>query len=320
MKMISRLLAISAAALTVAGSAYADNWPTRPVKIVVPYAAGGSYDAVARQLAQHLGGALNQSFVVENKPGAGGTVGADLVAKSPADGYTLVFTGNASLANNQLLYKRMPYDGVKDFSPIAMVAHAPMIVAAHPSVQGKNLAEALRQSGSTVLNYGSPGNGTIGHLTGQLVNDVAKSNLSHIPYRGDSAVLTDLMGGSIQLGIGPAVSYLGPTQAGKIRILAVASPKRLASLPDVPTAQEQGIAVDSSAWMALAGPAGLPAAIVNQLNTETNRWLESADGRKRLADLVLEPAPGKPADMAAAIVKERAKWSPIVERLGIKLD
>lgn len=317
-----KLLAILATSIAAfcAVPLHAESWPSRPVRIVVPYAAGGSYDAVARQLAQHLSGALKQNVVVENRPGAGGTLGADAVAKAPPDGYTLVFTGNASLANNQFLYKRMPYDGLKDFTPVAMVSHAPMIVAASTSVPGSTLADAIRQAGPEGLTYGSPGNGTIGHLTGQSINEVGKSKLVHIPYKGDSAVLTDLMGGNIHLGIGPAVSYLGPTQAGRIRILAVASSKRLASLPGVPTAMEQGIALESSAWMALAAPAGLDADIVRKLNVETNRWLDSADGRKRLADLVLEPAPSKPEDLTAAITTEKAKWGPIIDRLGIKLD
>jgi len=322
--MTKKLMALIAAAAAVTMQTlptWADEaWPTRPLKIVVPYTAGGSYDAVARQLAQHLGSALKQNVVVENRPGAGGTLGADVVAKAPADGYTLVFTGNASLANNQLLYKKMPYDGAKDFTPIAMVSHAPMIVAANAAVPGSTLAEVIQKAGQDGLTYGSPGNGTIGHLTGQSINDVAKAKLVHIPYRGDSAVLNDLMGGSVQLGIGPAVSYLGPSQAGRVRIVAVMSNKRIGALPGVSTAAEQGIALESSAWMALAGPAGMPASVVRLLNTETNRWLDSADGRKRLADLVLEPAPGKPEDLAAAIVAERAKWTPIVERLNIKLD
>ncbi len=294
------VLLCASALFAASASAGAASWPTRPLTVVVPYAAGGSYDVVARQLAQSLSNTFQHNFIVENRPGAGGTLGAAAVAKAPADGHTLVFTGNASLANNQLLYAQMPYDGRKDFTPIAMVAHAPMIVAANVEVPGDTLAEVLKRNAGKDLNYGSPGNGTIGHLTGQLLND--------------------LMGGAIQFGIGPAASYLGPTQAGRIKILAVASQQRLDSLPSVATASEQGIALESSAWMALAGPAGMDAEVVRQLNEATNRWTESEDGRKRLSDLVLQPAPGVPADLAAAIEKEQATWGPIIQQLGLKLD
>lgn len=314
-------LGLLAAALAPSAHAQSD-WPNKTVRIVASFAPGGSSDLVARQIAQHLSARYGQQFIVENRAGAGGNIGVDFVAKSAPDGYTLGLSTSGPLANNKAIYKSMPYDPEKDVTPIALVGEIPLVIAVNPNVKASNLAEfvALSKSSPKELSIGNPGNGTIGHLATEFLRLHSGAKLQSIPYKGDTPAMADAISGSVDGVSAPVTSLAANIQGNKLRALAVTAKTRFPGLPNVPTANEQGINFEASVWSALIAPAGLPQSIVTKLNTEINQYLNSAEGKAKMASLGLVPLPGTPAQLAELMSTEASKWKRVADSAKISLD
>ncbi|MFY9509929.1 MAG: tripartite tricarboxylate transporter substrate-binding protein [Rubrivivax sp.] len=309
--------------LVLQGAAHAQgDWPNKPVRIVATFAPGGSSDLVARQLALHLSARYGQQFIVENRVGAGGNIGVDFVAKSAPDGYTLALATSGPLANNKSLYNPMPFDAQKDLSPIALVGEIPLVIAVNPGVKAAGLGEfvALSKAGANALAVANPGKGTIGHLATEHLRLNTGARLQSIPYKGDTPAMTDAISGVVEAVSAPVTSLLANIQGNKLKALAVTSKSRFPGLPNVPTAAEQGIALEATVWNALVGPAGLPKAIVEALNHEINKYTSSAEGRAKLASLGLVPLAGTPAQLSELMLSEAAKWKRVVESARIAVD
>jgi tripartite-type tricarboxylate transporter receptor subunit TctC len=298
------------------------DWPNKPARLIVAFPPGGSSDVVARQVAQHLGTAFGQQFIVENRSGAGGNIGTDAVAKAAPDGYTLGLSTSGPLANNKSLYKTMPFDAQKELVPIALVGEIPLVIAVNPAVKADNLKEfvALVKASPNAFSAGHPGNGTIGHLALEAFNQINGINLQMVPYKGDTPAMTDLLGGQIQAAGAPITAFVANIQAKKIRALAVTSRTRFPGLPNVPTAIEQGMALEATVWFAIVGPAGLPKLIVARLNREINLYTNSPQGRAQLSQFALVPANSGPEALGALMSGEAAKWKTVVETARISLD
>lgn len=298
------------------------EWPNKPVRIVATFAPGGSSDLVARQIALHLTARYGQQFIVENRVGAGGNIGVDYVAKSAPDGYTLALATSGPLANNKHLYNPMPFDAQKDLSPIALVGEIPLVIAVNPAVKASTLGEfvALSKTARDPLSVANPGKGTIGHLATEQLRIAAGAKLQSVPYKGDAPAMTDAMSGVVDAVSAPVTSLLANIQGHKLKALAVTSKARFPALPDVPTAAEQGIALEATVWNAVVGPAGLPKAIVESLNREINRYTSSPEGKAKLASLGLVPLSGTPAKLGELMASESARWKPVVESAKISLD
>jgi tripartite-type tricarboxylate transporter receptor subunit TctC len=301
----------------------AQAWPDKPVKIIVPFAPGGSADTLGRLIAQKLGEQLKTSFVVENRPGAGGALGSDLVAKAAPDGYTLVVSGIASHVIAPLLPNGTPYDPVRDFTHVALFGGPPAVLAVHPSVKARDLREfvLLAKSKPGALSYGSPGNGTQGQLVAELFKQRAGIDVQHVPYKGASGAVTDLIAGHI-----PAVSTTLTTaasqiRAGRARALAISAATRLPEFPDIPTYAELGYPdLVAIVWFSLSGPANLPADIVERLNAEVNRALALPDVRERLKPEGIVPNRLTAKEFSAFVAEEFRRWEPIVRASGAKND
>jgi len=286
----------------------------------VPFAAGGGTDLLARALAKDLGDRLGQQFVVENRTGAGGNVGAGAVAKAAPDGYTILFGTPGPLANNKLMYKNLPFDPQKIFVPIVLIAKAPLIIAAKKSLPVKDLKEltAYAKANPGKLNVGVPGNGTLGHITSVLVQKELGITMTNVPYRGTALVINDLLGGQVDLAMDFMPSYVPLAREGKIRPLAVTTTERSSDLPDVKTVQEAGFkGFEATAWFALAAPAGTPEAVIDKLNAATNAFLKSPRGQEVLAKLSMRAVGGPPADLKAFISSELKKWEPVIKEANI---
>ena len=294
------------------------NWPTRPIRIIVGFAAGGSTDVTARVVAQALSQRLGQQVFVENRPGAGGNIGAEAVAQAEPDGYTLLLTTNGTLAANPSLYKTLPFDVKKDFAPIALTARVPNLLVVNPSVPANNVAEfiAYAKANPGKLNFGSSGNGTSLHIAGELFNKLAGVNMTHVPYRGGALVLTDLLGGQIQLMFEPVVEVVEQVRAGKVKALGVTTVKRSTLLPDVPTIAETLPGYEITSWNGLLAPAATPPDIITRLNRATDDALHSKEVQEKLAEQGSEPAGGTPAEFAAFLDSELIKWKKLVEISG----
>ncbi len=303
-------------------------WPTKPVRIVVPFAPGGTTDILARALAPELGKAFGQTFIVENRAGAGGNIGADAVAKSPADGYTLVMGTVGTQAINPSLYPKMPYDAVKDFAPITLVAGVPNVMVMNPA---KAAADGITDVRSFIayarahpgkLNMASSGNGTSIHLAGELFKTMTGTFMVHFPYRGSSPALLDLIGGTMDVMFDNLPSALQQIKSGKLIALAVTSSQRSAALPDVPTVAEAGPVkgFEASSWFGLLAPAGTPAEIVNRVQQETAKALASPALKERLLSQGAVPGGMSPADFGRFIAAETTKWSAVVKASGAKVD
>lgn len=316
-------LAVSASLLQAAPATAQATYPSRPVTLVVPQAAGGTNDIVGRLVGQKLGEVINASVVVDNRPGAGGNVGLSLVAKSPADGYTLGLGAAGGLSANVSLYAQMPFDPVKDFKPVGMVAAIPFVLIGHPSTAARNLSELIAQARREPgkLSIGHGGNGTAMHLSTALLGQMADARFVEVPYRGSGPAALDTLGGQIPLAIVDLPSALQQIKAGKLIAYAVTSPQRLPMLPEVPTMAEAGLpGYDSTGWFGLVAPAGTPDAIVSRLNTELNAALSDPQIQVAMRNLGVEPSPGTPAAFGAYIASETTKWAKVIQAARIKLD
>ena len=318
----SRLLfAVLAVALSWS-EASAQAWPTRPVTFVVPFPAGGNADVLARALAAELSEKLGQQFIVDNRTGAGGNIGGAAVAKAAPDGYTFLFGTPGPVATNKLMYKSLPYDPEKDLTPVVLVSKSPLIVVATPSFPAKDLKEliAYAKANPDKVNAGNPGNGTLGHITSELLQQHTGTKMTHVPYRGTAPLTTDLLGGQINVGIDFMSTYIPLVKDGKLRPLAVTSSERVASLPDVMTVHEAGFAgFEASAWYAIVAPTGTPAEAVGKINAITNGYLKSPKGRQQLDVFAMQAAGGTPDDLKAYIQSELAKWGPIIRAANISM-
>jgi tripartite-type tricarboxylate transporter receptor subunit TctC len=310
-------------ALLVGGGATAQDYPSRPVKIVVPFPAGGSNDIIARILAQKLGERTGQTFLIENRGGAGGNIGADAVAASEPDGYTLLLTAPPPLTINAALYKSLRYDPAKAFAPVSLVASVPIVLAVHPSVEASNVMEliALAKAKPGALNFGSSGNGSTNHLAGELLKSMTGINIVHLPYRGAAPAMNDLIAGHIPIMFDNIPAVLPQVQAKAIKAIAVAGAKRASALPDVPTVAESGVpGFEASAWFGLVAPAKTPAAVLAKLESEIDAILKMPDVQKRFTELGAEPATISGAAFEKFLADETAKWTKIIQSSGATIN
>ena len=299
----------------------AGGWPTKPVKIVVTFPPGGAPDTLARVLADKWTQSLGQTFTVDNKPGAGGNIGADFVAKSPGDGTTLLVGTVGTHAINPALYANMPYNNIKDFTPISFLASTPNLLVVNNTVPAKTVKELIALAGKTPLTFGSSGSGTSIHLSGELFNTLAGVKMQHIPYKGRAQAVPDLLGGRITMIFDNMPSALPLVKSGDVRAIAVTSATRSAAAPTIPTIAESGLpGFEASSWFALLAPAGLPRDVQLRINTETARVLALPDVREKLALLGLDVATGTPESLATFIQGETVKWAKVVKESGAKLD
>ena len=314
--LLLSLLSTAAQAQSAAGV-----WPTKPVKIVVTFPPGGAPDTLARVLADKWSQSLGQVFTVDNKAGAGGNISADFVAKSPADGTTLVVGTVGTHAINPALYPHMPYNNIKDFTPVSFLASTPNLLVVNNAVPAKTVKELIELAGKTPLTFGSSGSGTSIHLSGELFNTLAGVKMQHIPYKGRAQAVPDLLGGRITMIFDNMPSVLPLVKSGDVRAIAVTSATRSAAAPTIPTIAESGLpGFEASSWFALLAPAGLPRDVQVRINTETARVMALPDVREKLALLGLDVASGTPEALAAFIQSETVKWAKVVKESGARLD
>lgn len=321
MKRVLKAIACAVLMLQVAVPAFADTWPSRPIKLVVPYPPGGSTDVTARVLAENLRPLLGQPVIVENRPGAAGNIGADIVAKSAPDGYTL-FMATSTLVTNMSLYKNLPYNFVNDLTPVSQVTFIPNVLVVGPSVPVANLAEfiAYVKSGKHVVNYGSAGNGSSQHLSGALFNSMVKGNMVHVPYKGGAPATSDLLAGQIQCYFGPLVEVLSHIKAGKVKALGITTKKRSPLLPELPTIGEQLPGYEVALWNGILAPARTPAEIVNKLNAAIVKALNEPTVKARLAEQGSEPVGNSPEEFKQFIAAEVGKWKELVKISGATVE
>ena len=315
-----------ALAFAVAGAppaVAADAFPSKPVRIVVPFTPGGSTDILARAIGQKLGEAWGQPVIVENKPGAGGNVGVELVAKAPPDGHTIVMGHIGTFAANPALYKALPYDPVKDFAPITLVAMVPNVLVVGPSVKARTLGElvAYAKANPGKLDYGSGGNGSAAHLATEYFKLRTGVDVQHVPYKGTGPAVADLLGGQIGMMITGALPLMQHVKAGRLRALAVASPKRLAILPDVPTIAESGYPGFAAVqWYGLFAPAGTPKDVVAKIHRDAVAALRDPAVAERLASEGAEPVGDTPEQFGAFVKSEIELWGKVIRESGAKVD
>jgi len=301
----------------------AQNYPQKPIRMIVPFTPGGSTDILARSIGQELSKAWGQSVIIENIAGAGGSIGADKAAKSPADGYTLLMGHIGTLAVNPSLYPKLPYNPVKDFAPVAWVARVPNVLVVNPNVPAKSVQElvALAKSKPGQLSYGSGGNGSAANLATEYFKMQTETAILHIPYRGTAPAVTDLMGGQIQMLFTGAPAVMGQVKNGQLRALAVSSPKRLDALPDLPTVAEAGYKnFEADQWYGVVAPAGTPRDIVLKLNQQINLALNSAELKKRLTTEGAVATPDTPEAFGKLIAQEIERWRPVITSGRVKAD
>ena len=321
--VLASFLFVALGAVPAAAQTAPPDYPNKPIRVVVTFPPGGSTDAVIRMLTPRLNDKLGQAVIVDNRPGAGGNVGLSLVAKSPADGYTLGLGAAGGLSANVSLYAQMPFDPVKDFKPVGMVAAIPFVLIGHPSTAARSLSELIAQARREPgkLSIGHGGNGTAMHLSTALLGQMAEARFVEVPYRGSGPAALDTLGGQIPLAIVDLPSALQQIKAGKLVAYAVTSPQRLPMLPEVPTMAEAGLpGYDSTGWFGLVAPAGTPDAIVSRLNTELNAALSDPQIQVAMRNLGVEPSPGTPAAFGAYIASETTKWAKVIQAARIKLD
>jgi tripartite-type tricarboxylate transporter receptor subunit TctC len=326
MKTASRFITtvLGAIALaTVSAGAFAQAYPTKPVTIIVPWPPGGPSDIAARPMAKALTDEMKQTFIIDNRGGAGGNIGTAMVAKAAPDGYTLLITSSAPIVINPSLYKQMPFDPQKDLAPVTNLLRVPLILAVHPSVPAKNLQELIAYINSQKgkVQYASAGNGTPQHLTGELFKATAKVDMIHVPYKGSAPAITDLIGGHVPIMFDSAIAILPHIKGGKVKAIAITSAKRSSILPDVPTFSEAGMkGFESYAWYGFFAPAKTPKEIITKLNTDALKAMKQPEWQKVLADTGSENVGESPEQFAAFIKAEAAKWAKVVKDSGATID
>jgi len=317
---------IGGALVAASGQARAQAYPVKPIRILVPFTPGGSADLLARSIGTELGRVLGQPVVIENVPGAGGTIATERAARSPADGYTLFMGHTGTLAVNTSLYPRLNLRPTRDFAPVAWVARVPNVLVVHPSVPARSLKElvALLKSKPGALSYGSGGNGSAAHITMEYLKLQTGTSALHIPYRGTAPSVNDLLAGQVQILFTGAPALLPFIRGGKMVPIAVSSNKRIATLPDVPTVAESGVpgtaGFEADQWYGLVAPAGTPAAVVARLNQQINASLNSEEVARRMASEGAEPTPTTPQAFGQLIDKEVARWTQVVKRANVTVD
>ena len=308
---------------TLVAPASAQTWPAKPIKLVIPFPAGGGTDIIGRALGQKLASNTGWTIVVDNKPGSGGNIGVDAAAKSAPDGYTVVLGQTSNLAINPTLYAKLPYDPVKDLTPVSMVASAPLVIVVGADSPYKTLADLVAgaRSKPAAINFATSGNGTVAHLAMEQFQNTANVKMTHVPYKGASQGLTDVIGGQVQVYVSSVPTLVGHIKGGKIRALAVTSTKRTDDLPQVPTVAESGYkGFDAVTWFGIAGPARLPKDVVGKLNAEINKALLSPDLLKKLSDQGADVAGSTPEQFGKLIQDDIARWGAVVKASGAKID
>ena len=317
------LIGVAGIAFAAAAGAQTADYPTKPIRLVVPFPPGGATDLIARAVAQKLGETWGQSVVVDNRPGAGGNIGTELVARSAPDGYTLEMGTVGTHAINASLYAKLPYDHVKDFAPVILVAGVPNVLVVNPAVPVSSVQEliAYAKANPGKLNFASSGSGTSIHLSGELFKVMTGVQITHIPYKGSAPALQDLLGGQVQMMFDNLPPSLPQIKAGRLRALAVTSATRAPALPDVPTIAESGLpGFEASSWFGILAPAGTPPAIIAKINGEVAKWLTTPEGKEKLAAIGANAGGGSPDDFARHIQAETAKWAKVVKASGAKVD
>ena len=317
------LLSLAASSCLAAGSAAWGAYPDKPIRLIVPFPAGGATDFMARSLAQKLSERLGKPIVVDNRGGAGGTIGAEVVASAPPDGYTLLFSTMGVLAINPSLYEKLRYDPLKDFAPVSLTHATANVLVVHPSVPAKNLQEliALAKAKPGTLTFGSSGNGTSSHLSGELFKSMAGIDITHVPYKGTGPALTDLLTGRISMMIDTVSVHVENVNAGKLRALGVTSAKRTPSLPNVPTIAEAGLpGFDVSIWLGVLAPARTPPEIVARLNSEISKVMAEPEMKAQMTKAGIEAISSTPQEFTATIKSDNAKWGKVVKASGAHVD
>jgi tripartite-type tricarboxylate transporter receptor subunit TctC len=307
----------------VSAGAFAQAYPTKPVTIIVPWPPGGPSDIAARPMAKLLSEEMKQTFIIDNRGGAGGNIGSAMVAKAAPDGYTLLITSSAPIVINPSLYKQMPFDSQKDLAPITNLLRVPLILAVHPSVPAKNLQELIAYVNSQKgkMQYASAGNGTPQHLTGELFKATAKVDMIHVPYKGSAPAITDLIGGHVPIMFDSAIAILPHIKGGKVKAIAITSAKRSSILPEVPTFGESGLkGFESYAWYGFFAPAKTPKEIIAKLNAEALKAMKKPEWQKVLAETGSENVGDTPEQFAAFTKAEAAKWAKVVKDSGATID
>jgi tripartite-type tricarboxylate transporter receptor subunit TctC len=316
-------LAAASFGLVSAPAAAQDAWPAKPIRLIVPFTPGGVTDTSARVVAEFLGRRLGQQVIVDNKPGASGNIGMALAKDAPPDGYTLVLGFDGTMVINPHVFAKLPFDSLKDFTPIGKIGNATLILVAHPNAPVKTVADLVSVSKSTPggLSFGTSGTGGTPHIAGELLKTRTGANLVHVPYKGGGQALTDVVGGNIPLVYTAVAGAHGFVKSGKVRALAVSSATRSPALPEVPTFAEAGVpdfVVDS--WVGLLAPAGLPPAIATRLNAELNAVLADPEARDKLRTLGIEATPGSGAKFRDEMARDLARYGPVVKAAGIKIE
>ena len=325
-----RLGAFTAAAIAVALSLHAfaavaqtsQTWPSRPITLVVPFTSGTTSDLVARALAEHLSSALGQPVVIDNRGGAGGNLGGAVVARAAPDGYTLLLATTGPAATNKLMYKDMPFDPQRDFAPIVLIGKSPVIIVASRRLEVSSLKELIDRAKANPdkLTAGFPGNGTLGHVTGELLQQRAGITFSHVQYRGSTLIITDLLGGHIDFAMDSMAAYVPDIKEGTIRALAIAGASRWSGLPDVPTFTDAGVPIEASVWYALLAPAGTPPDIIAKVNAAANEALNAKRTKDIFDNLGIVSVGDSPARLKTFIAAELERWAPIIKAANITLE
>lgn len=315
-------LTVAAGCMASMGALAQQPYPERTVRIINPFPAGGSGDVVMRAVFDKVGASLGQSFVIEARPGAAGAIATDFVAKQPPDGYNLILGTASTFGTNSATQKSLPYDPIRDFTPIVMIATTPYLLLTHPSVPASTLKELVAHAAANPnkLNFGSFGNGSSNHLAYELLKQGTGMELVHVPYKGGAPLIAALLAGEVQSSLDVYATAIPHVKAGKFRLLGVASGKRFALLPDTPTLAEQGFPVEGGTYFALLGPARLGANVVSVLNREVNKALQLPEVRERLAALGTEVAGGTPEELARAVSVEVDKWARLVKTRNLNFD
>lgn len=321
-----RTMLAAALGLSVAGlpQAFAQSdFPNRPLRLIVPFPAGGSTDTLARLVAQRLGDALGQAVVIENKPGAGGNIGMDLGAKAAPDGYTLFLTSTSTIAVNPTLYAKLPFDPDKDVAPVILLSYVPNILVVNSAFPARNVAEliATLKANPGKYNFASPGNGNSSHLAAEMFKSMAGVDITHVPYKGDVPAITDLMAGQVQMMFMTSLVAATYLKDSRLRALAVAGPHRLASIPSIPTIAESGLpGFDASAWFGISTQSAVPKEVVGKINAALNRVLQLPEIRQRMDATDMTVGGGTPQQYGELIARERVKWGDAVRRSGARVD